>query len=165
MENSNIKLMRRISAILYAILAVLNLFAIKTVLQYQSLGNTSFVTVLSVIVALVFGSIAIKLFSSDEEVSLGMRRGLVLGSVFYIAFSFLTYNVQIMNIGYSIGALLDSDTAMVSQMSSGTSPGHGLASIICLTVQLLLSLIAAFFATSAVKDVNNIENNYNTDVK
>lgn len=157
MKKSDGTSMRYTSGILFGVLGIYNLFLTSYYLQFYGLSGSPLFSVLVIAAAIAFMVVSIKLLSKKGEVPSTWRRGLCVATIFYILFSFLTFNTQQEMISWAIFSFGKNTTDLSTALSSLTAqPDSGILAIVLFAVGILLSVVATFFASMSIDEQNKV---------
>ena len=129
--------MRWVAGGLYGLLAVYQMYLIKPVLVGAPITNLYITWIYAIMLMVGAAVVSVWMFYGRENLSAGVRRAVVAGSVFAVIFELMTYTEQADLINYAIYSMLP------DQVNNTT------LQYILMVLRLMLIILAAFFVTSA----------------
>ncbi len=141
------KTMRWTAGVIYGVLALFEVLALRYVLANASISQIPVAWVFEIILLLGASVMAVWMLGGNAVVKPSARRAVVVATALVVLFELLTYKAQTDAILYSLGEWFPS-------MMQG---GGSLYLLIAMIVRLLLLILAAFFVQSASAEMDMLK--------
>lgn len=130
--------MRWTAGVLYLVLCIYQMLAGYTILIGAGISNATFVWIAAVLIIPISGCMAIWMLGGDSVFSAGLRRGVVVGTAWFVIFELITYSEQTKLINYTFSTM-----PALQGLYNNQYALYGF-----MIFRLLLMILAAFFVTS-----------------
>ncbi len=141
------KKMRRISGIIYGVLAIYEMIVLRYIVQNAAIIDIPIAWLVQLLIMVSSGAMAAWLLAGDTAISKEKRRVVTVITALVVIFQLISYSTQALLMDYAVSMLFP------TMEMTGTS----IYQLIGMLIRMLLLVLGAFFVQSASEEMDNAE--------